>query len=142
MEVLLLFAGLLMLLCTYATLRWITQNVLPAYNHPIQATGQDSCKVITVVTSTATYVLQQCTATAWTETSAQEANPNASTEIGDWTAQYSQLTSLWHHLYNFFIQATACYNAERCAPSSCLYYLFCLYLFSHFFFCRCCFVNK
>ena len=81
MEVLLLFAGLLMLLCMYATLRWITQNVLPAYNHPIQATGQDSCKVITVVTSTATYVLQQCTATARTETSAQETNPNASTEI-------------------------------------------------------------
>ena len=81
MEVLLLFAGLLMLLCTYATLRWITQNVLPAYNHPIQATGQDSRKVITMVTPTKTYILQQCTATTQTETSVQETDPTASAEI-------------------------------------------------------------
>jgi len=65
----------------YAALRWITQNVLPAYNHPIQAMGQDSCKMITMVTATKTYILQQCTATGQTETSVQERNPNASAEI-------------------------------------------------------------
>ena len=65
----------------YATLRWITQNVLPAYNHPIQATGQDSCRVITMVTPTTTYILQQCTATAQTETSVQETDPTTSAEI-------------------------------------------------------------
>jgi len=81
MEELLLFVGLLMLLCMYATLRWITQCALPAYTHPIQATGQDSCKVITMVTPTTTYILQQCTATAQTETSVQERNPNALAEI-------------------------------------------------------------
>jgi len=76
-----LFAELLMLLCMYATLRWITQNALPAYNHPIQAAGQDSCRVITMVTPTKTYILQQCTATTQTETSVQERNSNASVEI-------------------------------------------------------------
>jgi len=81
MEVLLLFAGMLMLLCMCATLRRITQNVLPAYNHPIQDTGQDSCRVITMVTPTTTYILQQCTATTQTETSAQETDPTASAEI-------------------------------------------------------------
>jgi len=90
MEELLLFAVLLMLLCTYATLRWITQNVLPAYNHPIQATGQDSCRVITMVTPTKTYILQQCTATAQTETSVQETDPTASAEtvIGQFNTPY------------------------------------------------------
>jgi len=81
MEVLLLFAELLILLCMYATLRWITQNVLPAYNYPIQATGRDSCRVITMVTPTTAYILQQCTATTQTETSVQETDPNASAEI-------------------------------------------------------------
>ena len=64
-----------------ATLRWITQNVLPAYNYPIQATGQDSCRVITMVTPTKTYILQQCTATTQTETSVQETDPTTSAEI-------------------------------------------------------------
>jgi len=81
MEVLLLFAGLLMLLCMYATLRWIRQNLLPAYNHPIQATGQDSCRVITMVTPTKTYILQQCTETTQTETSVQETDTTTSAEI-------------------------------------------------------------
>jgi len=81
MEVLLLFAGLLILLCTYAALRWITLNVLPAYNYPIQATEQDSCRVITMVTPTTTYILQQFTAMAQTETSLQEKSPNVSAEI-------------------------------------------------------------
>jgi len=79
MKLLLLFAGLL--LCMYAILRWITQNVLPAYDYPIQATGQDSCNVITMVTPTTTYVLQQRTAMDRTDTSVQERNPNASAEI-------------------------------------------------------------
>ena len=58
-----------MLLCSYATLRWITRNVLPVYNHPIQVTGQDSCKVITMVTPTTSYILQECTAMTQTEIS-------------------------------------------------------------------------
>jgi len=37
--------------------------------------------VITMVTPTTTYILQQCTATGQTETSVQERNPNASAEI-------------------------------------------------------------
>ena len=77
MKLLLLFAGLLL----YAILRWITQNVLPAYDYPIQATGQDSYNVITMVTPTTTYVLQQRTAMDQTDTSVQERNPNASAEI-------------------------------------------------------------
>ena len=43
-----------------------------------------------MVTPTITYILQQCTATAQTETSVQERNPNASAEIviGQFNTQY------------------------------------------------------
>ena len=88
-----------------ATLRWITQNVLPAYNYPIQATGQDSCRVITMVTPTKTYILQQCTATTQTETSVQERNPNASAEIviGRFNIFPSENTGLWYNYRNFAV---------------------------------------
>ena len=81
MEVLLLIAGLLVLLCAYATLRCISRNALPTHSHPIQATGQDSSRVITMVTPTKTYFFQQCTAVDQTETSVQETDSNASAEI-------------------------------------------------------------
>ena len=81
MEELLLFAGLLILLCTYATLRCISRNVLPAYNYPIQATSQDSCRVITVATPNKTSILQQCTAMNQTETTVKETDTNTLTEI-------------------------------------------------------------
>ena len=83
MEVLQLFAGLLMILSAYATIRCVSLNVLPTHicNHPIQATGNGSCKVITMVTPTTTYILQQCTEVVQTENSVQETNPNASAKI-------------------------------------------------------------
>jgi len=80
MEVLLLFAGLLLLLCMFATLRCISQRVLPTHHHPIQAADRDSCRVITVVTPNITYILQQCTATTQTEASVQGTDANTSTQ--------------------------------------------------------------
>jgi len=93
MEELLLFAGLLILLCTYATLRWITKNIFPAYNHPIQATSQDFCRVITEATPNKTYILQQCTAMNQTETIVKETDTNTLTEI-DLTIETLQVTML------------------------------------------------
>ena len=119
MEVL-LFAGLLILLCMYAALRWITQNVLPAYNHPIQDTGQDSRRVITMVTPTKTYILQQCTTMAQTGTSVQERNSNASAEIviGRFNTLYFPKWLCWT-VAQICLQAVACYTANL---TSCIFH--------------------